>query len=95
MDNDELTRVTCEEDWLELREGERGIACGKLYGDLNQGDDGLIISNSAWELTMISIPDRYDGPKIAAGRFVEVIVERSEDGIFTTTTDIRIKQDEG
>lgn len=93
MDHTELTRITSDEDWIDLRQGEQALVQGRLYGPLKYGADGMIVSNTAWDVIAIEIPDGYNGPEEPAGRSVTVIVRRNEDGIETTTRDILIKQD--
>lgn len=89
MDTTELPTISCESDWLDLYDGDRGRLTGKLNGDLKPGDDSLVVSTVDWDLMLAAIPDGYQGPVIKAGTPVEAIVTRTEDGMETTTADIR------
>lgn len=94
MDRGELTPITSDDDWLNLKDGERGMVRGRLHGPLRPGHDVVIVSNVAWEVIAISLPEGYDGPGEPAGRSVAAVVERCEDGITTTNADIIFKDDD-
>lgn len=94
MGHGQLTQITSDEDWLDLRIGERALVRGRLHGPLRSGQDVLIVSNVAWDVLAVALPGGYAGPGEPAGKSIAAVVERSEDGITTTNDDIIFREDE-
>lgn len=89
----ELPRIGCDEDWLDMAEGEQGVIHGRLDGPLRVGQTTMTVSNAAWELTVVSMPAGYHGRDHAAGATVRVIATRTEDGLEAATADVHVKQE--
>ena len=87
--NNELPRLTCESDWLDLRDGDRGRLVGKLHSNLEPGSDALMVTTPDWDTLHAAIPTGYEGDLIKAGTPVEAVVTRTEDGMETATADIK------
>lgn len=94
MDSGQLTQITSDEDWLDLRQGEQGLVRGRLHGPLRTGQDVIIVSNVAWDIIAIAIPGGYAGHGEPAGKSITAVVERGEDGVTTTNDDIIFREDE-
>jgi hypothetical protein len=89
--NKELPSITCESDWLDLREGETGKVTGKLHSALKPGDGSVMVTLADWPPLLISLPKGCpDGVQINEGVHVEVIVTRNEDGVESEVESIRI-----
>jgi hypothetical protein len=86
---EEIYHISCEDDWLDLREGEQGTMTGKLWSTLRPGDTEVAVVLPNWEPLCADIPGGYEGEAIAEGRPVAVVVTRNEDGIETSTGGIR------
>ena len=69
------------DEWLDLREGEEATIKGRLdYA----GIDGLTISFPDWEHLAIDADDAR-ALRPAEGEDIEIVVTRTEDGLFATT----------
>ena len=89
----DLPNVACDDDWLEMGEGERGVVRGRLDGALRNGDASMLVSNAAWELTVVSLRGGYGGRDQPAGATVRVVVTRTEDGLEATTNDVDVQSE--
>lgn len=90
---DELPRISDDDDWMELRDGQQAILSGRLYGALQHAQDSLIVSNTSWEVIAVMLPGGHAGEPLPAGTSVTIMVTRCEDGIETTTADIQVHQE--
>lgn len=86
---EDIPHISCDNDWLDLREGEQGKLTGKLYSALKPGSTAVMVTTVDWDVLHADIPDGYQGTAIADGRPVEVTVTRTEDGMATTTEAIK------
>lgn len=90
----ELPRIACDEDWLNLDEGERCLVRGRLHMALKKGDNSLIVSNTSWELILVNVPAGYSGEERPSGANVSAIATRTEDGLEMISDDIFVHEEE-
>lgn len=90
----DVPRIACDEDWLDLGEGERGMLRGRLYGPLRQGDASLIVAMTSWEIIAVTIEGGYQGEQHPAGASVTVIAQRNEDGLAMQSDDMTVHPEE-
>ena len=93
MEMTDIPIVSTDDDWLDLRDGQRCQLRGRLYGVLRPGDTSLIVSMTSWEVIAVAIDGGYRGTEQPAGTGVCVVAARTEDGLETATADINIKKD--
>jgi hypothetical protein len=77
---DDLLRITDEDDWLDLGEGEQGLVIGRVDA---QRKDFIIINFSNWTSLTIEIDQEVEVKLSLLGLNVELVVERTEDGVIT------------
>lgn len=79
------------DDWLELRDGEKGIVAGRLDSALKRGQGHVMVVDAGWETTVVDIPAGYEGEDVAVGARLRIVVSRTEDGLETTTDGISME----
>lgn len=89
----EMPLIHCDEDWLDLDEGEKGMLKGKLEAVIQpQRPTHVLIRTAGWDIIAVSITephpldDSLSG--IAVGSQVSMVIERDEDGPFTRADNI-------
>lgn len=89
---DDLPTITCDDDWLDLPTGARGVIVGRL--DAVMPDGHLLIAYPDWQQVVVPIePDaarQNDGGRAllrGLRRRVRIAVTRTEDGPVTTWPD--------
>lgn len=73
---DAYPRITSEDDWLELADGERAIVCGRIE---HSGPNGTLIGFRDWTRLLID----GEAPELTKqiGEDVTIEVERHDDGV--------------
>lgn len=78
----ELPRITNDDDWLDIKDGEHGIVLGTVQS-VNR--DHLTVRFADWSCLMIDADGLFAIPlRPAPGMSIEIEVERHEDGVRTT-----------
>lgn len=67
----ELPRITCDEDWLELRDGERAT----LTGRIERGPTSVLVTLSDWSQFVVE-----SSVELPSGTGT-ITIERTEDGM--------------
>jgi hypothetical protein len=78
--DNELPRITCDEDWLDLRDGELAFVAGRM----NSAGDGIVVPLTySWRDIFIATLKRLTHQNVLSlvGETVRVVVRRTEDGI--------------
>lgn len=86
--SEELPIIQSDNDWLDLRDGEKGRVVGKLYHALKSHDTSVTVGLPDWDLLLIEIPGGYGGHPLDENTPVDITVTRNEDGLECSTTDI-------
>ncbi len=94
MDNLTIPAIGTDDDWLDLRESEQGLLRGRLSTNLATGAANMIVANNSWEMFVVEITDGYSGVPKRAGTAVVIVVARNEDGIETSSENIRFREEE-
>jgi hypothetical protein len=88
---DDLPRLSGD-DWLDLRDGGKGVVAGRLDCALKRGHGHVMVMDAGWETTVVAIPGGYEGRDLAAGVRLRIVASRTEDGLETTTDEIRMEE---
>lgn len=96
--NAPLPVLHANEDWLDLKNGERAILRRKVDAIIGrEAPESIILVDESWDLLLVDIqPEAIKSqPQFIAaqlsgmkGKFVEMTVTRTEDGIMVASNDL-------
>jgi len=88
-----LETIHSDDDWLDLREGERAHVIGRLDGPLKVGASSLVVSLADWSLLAIDLIDAEGAPtRIEDGQKLVITVSTTENGLQAQFSEIAVEQ---
>lgn len=93
VEKNDLPILTEEDDWLNLKPGDKAILRGSVGGDHFRGSTSLLVYFENWTAQCADIIDE-DGLMryLHNHQKVDALVTVTEDGLITTSEDITIRE---
>jgi hypothetical protein len=83
---EDITRISSDADWLDLREGEQALVAGKIHYRTTPDTAGIIVCLANWDLIVIEAGNC--GRHLDLGDEVRITVERTEDGLTAVSIEV-------